>query len=59
MILEILKNIGKSLITALLTEAMAKRLIIMLLEFMAKKTTNDVDNQIVEEVKKALYPEQK
>lgn len=58
MIIEILKNIGKSLITALLTEAMVKKVIVMLLEFISEKTTNNVDDKLVSIVKEALYPKE-
>lgn len=51
---EILKQIGKALLTALLTEQFVKEMVIYLLEKLAAKTSNDVDDVIVQKVKKAL-----
>jgi hypothetical protein len=59
MIVEILKKIAVSLVTALLTEEMVKKIIVALLEFISKKTTNEVDDKIVAIVKEALYPAKK
>lgn len=56
MILSILKEIGKGLISALLTESFIKEIILFLLEKLAQKTDNDVDDVIVEKVKEALEP---
>jgi hypothetical protein len=56
-ILEILKQIGKSLIISIFTQEFIKELIVDSLEYLAKKTDNLVDDKIVEMVKKALYPE--
>lgn len=50
----ILKQVGKALLSALLTEAFIKEIIVFLLEKLAKKTTNDVDDVIVDKIKKAL-----
>jgi len=50
----ILAQIGKALISALLTETIVKKLIILLLDKLAKKTDNDVDDEIVKIVKDAL-----
>ncbi len=44
----------KSLLTKLLTEKVVGALIVMLLEFVASKTTNKVDDQLVVTVKEAL-----
>lgn len=52
--MEIVKSIGKSLLSALLTEAFVKEIIVFLLEKLAKKTTNTVDDVLVEKVKEAL-----
>ena len=54
--LEILKSIGKSLISAFLTEKFVKELVIYLLEKLAKLSSNDVDDAIVAKVKEALSP---
>lgn len=52
--MEILKSIGKSLLSALLTEAFVKEIVVFLLEKLAKKTSNTVDDVLVEKVKEAL-----
>ena len=51
---EILKSIGKGLISALLTEKFVKEIIIYLLEKLAKKSDNKVDDEIVAKIKKAM-----
>ena len=56
MLLSTLKEIGKGLISALLTEKFIKEMIIFLLEKLAKLTSNDVDDEIVKKVKEALEP---
>lgn len=50
----ILKQIGKAIISALLTEKFVKELIIFLLEKLAKKSSNEVDDEIVAKIKEAL-----
>lgn len=57
--LQIAKSIGKALLSALLTETFVKEIIIFLLEKLAQRSTNDVDDKIVEMVKKALHKEEK
>ena len=52
--MEILKTVGKAILKALLTETAMKRMVILLLEWLASKSSNDLDDKIVEEVKKAL-----
>jgi len=52
--MEILKQIGKALLSALLTEKFIKELVVFLLEKLAAKTSNDVDDEIVKKVKEAL-----
>ena len=54
---EILKSIGKGLISALLTEKFVKEIIIYLLEKLAKKSDNKVDDEIVAKIKEALNVE--
>lgn len=56
---EILKSVGKSLISALLTEKFIKEVIVFLLDKLAKKTDNEIDDKVVDMVKKALSPEKK
>lgn len=55
-ILEILKQIGSSILMALLTESFLKHLVVKALEYLAKKTSNEVDDELVAIVKKALEP---
>ena len=52
--MEIVKSIGKSLLSALLTEAFVKEIVVFLLEKLAKKTENTVDDALVSKVKEAL-----
>ena len=52
--IEILKSIGKGLISALLTEKFVKEIIIYLLEKLAKKSDNKVDDEIVAKIKEAM-----
>ena len=51
---EILKSIGKGLISALLTEKFVKEIIIYLLEKLALKSDNKVDDEIVAKIKEAM-----
>ena len=51
---EILKSIGKGLISALLTEKFVKEIIIYLLEKLALKSDNKVDDEIVSKIKEAM-----
>ena len=55
--IEILKSIGKGLIAALLTEKFVKEIIIYLLEKLAKRSDNKVDDEIVAKIKEALIVE--
>jgi hypothetical protein len=50
----ILANIGKKIVLSLLTEKVMKKLVVLLLENLAKKTDNKVDDEIVKVVKEAL-----
>lgn len=52
--LKVLKDIGMALLSALLTEAFVKEIVIFLLEKLAQKTTNSVDDELVAKVKEAL-----
>ena len=56
---EILKSIGKGLISALLTEKFVKEIIIYLLEKLALKSDNKVDDEIVAKIKEAVEVEKK
>ena len=51
---EILKSIGKGLISALLTEKYVKEIIIYILEKLALKSDNKVDDEIVAKIKEAM-----
>jgi hypothetical protein len=55
--IEILKSIGKGLISALLTEKFVKEIIIYLLEKLALKSDNKVDDEIVAKIKEAMNVE--
>ena len=52
--LEVLKSIGKALISSLLTEKFVKEIIIYLLEKLAKKSDNKIDDEIVAKIKEAM-----
>ena len=52
--IEVLKSIGKALISSLLTEKFVKEIIIYLLEKLAKKSDNKVDDEIVAKIKEAM-----
>jgi hypothetical protein len=51
---KILKAIGKGLISALLTEKFVKEIIIYLLEKLALKSDNKIDDEIVAKIKEAM-----
>jgi len=53
-VIEVLKSIGKGLISALLTEKFVKEIIIYLLEKLALKSDNKVDDEIVAKIKEAM-----
>ncbi len=52
--IEVLKSIGKALISSLLTEKFVKEIIIYLLEKLAKKSDNKIDDEIVAKIKEAM-----
>jgi len=52
--MEALKAAGKAAMKALLTEKFIKEMVIYLLEWLAKKTDNSIDDEIVAKVKEAL-----
>ena len=52
--IEILKSIGKGLISALLTEKFVKEILIYLLEKLALKSDNKIDDEIVAKIKDAM-----
>ena len=52
--IEVLKSIGKGLISALLTEKFVKEIIIYLLEKLALKSDNKIDDEIVAKIKEAM-----
>lgn len=60
LVISILKEVGKALLLSLLTREFITELVIYFLEFLAKKTDNEVDDELVSRVKKALEkPENK
>jgi hypothetical protein len=52
--IEVLKSIGKALISSLLTEKFVKEIIIYLLEKLALKSDNKLDDEIVAKIKEAM-----
>ena len=52
--IEVLKSIGKALISSLLTEKFVKEIIIYLLEKLAKKSDNKIDDEKVAKIKEAV-----
>ena len=52
--METLKTIGKSLLSALLTEKFIKEVIVYLLEKVSKSSKNTVDDALVAKLKTAL-----
>ena len=52
--IEVLKSIGKALISSLLNEKFVKEIIIYLLEKLAKKSDNKIDDEIVAKIKEAV-----
>lgn len=52
--LPLLKQVGKALLSALLTEKFIKEIVIYLLEKLAQKTDNSIDDEIVKKVKEAV-----
>lgn len=46
-----------SMVTSLFTEAVLKKLIVLALEKVVAKTANEIDDQVLQECKKAWYPE--
>lgn len=52
--LPIIKQIGKALLSALLTEKFIKEIVLFLLEKLVKKTDNTLDDEIVAKVREAL-----
>lgn len=52
--IEVLKSIGKALVSALLTEKFVKEIIIYLLEKLALKSDNKIDDEIVAKIKEAM-----
>jgi hypothetical protein len=56
---EVLKSIGKAILSALLTEKFIKEIVVFLLEKLAKKSDNKVDDEIVAKIKEALVSDKK
>ena len=52
--IEVLKSIGKGVLSALLTEKFVKEIIIYLLEKLALKSDNKIDDEIVSKIKEAM-----
>ena len=52
--MEILAKVAASIGTTLLTEKFIIRLFVIVAEYLAKSTKNDLDDQLVAELKKSL-----
>lgn len=57
MLVNVLKEIAKALMVSLLTEKFIKEVIMYALKKLAKRTDNQVDDEVVAMVDKALHPE--
>lgn len=55
-LLQILAQVGKAILMSFLTEKFIKALVLHFLEFLAKKTDNNVDDELVKVVRDAMYP---
>lgn len=53
-VVQILKEIAKAIMVSLVTRKFLEELLIYILEKLAKKTDNNVDDEVVEMVKRAL-----
>ena len=58
-LLNLLKSVGRSLLISLLTETFIKELLVDILEWLAKKTDNEVDDNMVASVKRAIEKQDK
>lgn len=47
-------SVVKAILTSVVSESVIKKIVILLLEYLSKKTDNTLDDAIVAEVKKAL-----
>lgn len=56
-VLSLLRLAFQQLLMSFITERLLKDVIIVALEKMAKRTTNTVDDELCEVVKRALYPD--
>ena len=52
--IEILKSIGKSILSAFLTEKFIKEIIVFFLDKLVSKTDNKLDDEIVAKIKEAI-----
>jgi hypothetical protein len=57
-LIEVLKQILKAVLVSLVTEKFIKEVIVYALEKLVAKTDNEVDDELVSMVKKALQPAQ-
>jgi hypothetical protein len=53
-IITILKEVAKAILLALLSEQFIKEVLVYFLEWLVKKTDNEVDDDLVAKVKEAL-----
>lgn len=57
LIIQLLAAAGKQVLISLVSERLLKDIIIKALEKLAKRTSNTVDDELVDVVKRALYPD--
>ena len=55
---KILSQIGIAIVMSLLTERFMKKLIVIVIRWIASRTKNRVDNNIANEVEAAFFPEE-
>lgn len=56
-VLSLLRAAFQQLLISFITERLLKDIVIVALEKLSKKTTNTVDDELCEVVKRALYPD--
>ena len=54
---QVLAKVGVSIGTKLMTERFISRMVILVLEYLVKSTKNKIDDELLEEVKKAFEDE--
>lgn len=54
----VLKEVLKALLLALLSETFIKELLLYFLQWLVKKTDNDIDDEMVEMFRRAVYKQE-